>query len=130
MVCCKHAVWQSRVSSLSALEYMQGIEVISFLAGARLTADEELGTLQAFASYFAERSMQKQQDVDKLNVEVGTVEVRLILVASAACSASKHRVLAQAACPACLRCPQLPKMDSLLSHTCTASQPASCSVLE
>ena len=81
MVCCKHAVWLSRVSLLSALEYMQGIEVIIFTAGARLTADEELETLQAFASYFAERSKQKQQDVDKLHTEVGTVEVGLILVA-------------------------------------------------
>ena len=58
-----------------------------------MTADEELETLQAFASYFAERSKQKQQDVDRLNTEVGKVEVRLILVASAA---SKHRVLPQA----------------------------------
>lgn len=63
-------------------------------AGARLTADEELETLQAFARYFAERSKEKQQDVDKLHAEVGEVEVGLMLVASAACSASKHRVLA------------------------------------
>ncbi len=27
LVCCKHAAWQSRVRLLSALEYMQGVEV-------------------------------------------------------------------------------------------------------
>ena len=81
LVCCKHAVWQCMVNFLSALEYMQGIEVTSLCAGARLTADEELETLQVFASYFAERSKQKQQDVDKLNADVDKIEVRLILVA-------------------------------------------------
>ena len=31
LVCCKHKVWQSRVSLLSAVECMQGIEVIHAL---------------------------------------------------------------------------------------------------
>eukprot|EP00891_Asterochloris_glomerata_P005980 jgi/Astpho2/5980/fgenesh1_pg.00084_%23_3_t len=71
----KHNVVSSDRAVQQAQERLGLLQARSLeVQGARLTADEELETLQAFARYFAERSKEKQQDVDKLHAEVGEVE--------------------------------------------------------